>query len=75
MAKHANDINAIRTFLIGDSTQIANKDKEDDIESLFDETQQCPTCGILCTSKAHLALHLKVSRKTAIFLVCNFLRY
>ena len=61
MAKHANNIHAIHNFVIGDSIQIANKDNEDDIESLFDETQQCPTRGILCTSKAHLALHLKVS--------------
>ena len=36
-----------------------SKSTEDDLGGLFDETQQCPTCGILCTSKAHLALHVK----------------
>ena len=51
--------------------EIAN---EDEIGRLFNETQQCPTCGILCTSKIHLGLHVKDRHQMGINHLKNLLR-
>ena len=53
---------------------LINQFGENDIGGLFDETQQCPTCGILCTSKAHLALHLIDSHHMGKNQVLNILK-